>query len=101
METPQPIELTLAAQEIETPVLKYQLLPAETELKPGNAVPILLRLPWEQSSWMNKVYPELREWVSRPLSAFGMDGTVCSARELLQRNETGSTSPGRGLGVSD
>jgi hypothetical protein len=39
------------------------------ELKPGNAVPILLRLPWEQTAWMNKVYPTLQEWDSRPLSA--------------------------------
>ncbi len=69
VEKPQPIELTVGAQEIETPVLKYQLLPAEAELRPGNAAPILLRLPWEQSNWMNKVYPELREWVSRPLGA--------------------------------
>lgn len=68
-EEPGPIELILRARAIERPELKYQLLPAEMELKPGNAVPILLRLPWEQMRWMNKVYPTLHEWESRPLSA--------------------------------
>ena len=68
-EEPEPIELILRARAIERPELKYQLLPAEMELKPGNAVPILLRLPWEQTPWMNKVYPTLQEWELRPLSA--------------------------------
>jgi len=66
---PQPIELTIHARAIETPVLKYRLLPAESEIKPGNPVPILLRLPWEQIHWMNKVAPTLHEWNDKPLSA--------------------------------
>lgn len=66
---PKPIELIIHAREIETPLLKYRLLPAEMELKPGNAAPILLRLPWDQTPWMAKVYPTLKEWESRPLSA--------------------------------
>src|SRR5258708_18767065 len=69
VEEPQPIELTIHARAIETPVLKYRLLPSEMELKPGNAVPILLRLPWEQTPWMTKVYPTLTEWESLPLGA--------------------------------
>lgn len=68
-EEPKPIELIIDARAIETPVLKYRLLPAEMELKPGNAVPILLRLPWGVDYWMANVYPTLKEWDSRPLSA--------------------------------
>lgn len=68
-EDPQPLELKLHAQAIESPPLKYRLLPLEAELKPGNAVPILLRLPWEQTIWMNQVFPTLHEWNDRPLSA--------------------------------
>ena len=65
----KPIELTIEAQALETQVLKYQLVPMESELKPGNAAPILLRLPWDQSVWMTTIYPKLHEWVDRPLSA--------------------------------
>ncbi len=68
-EEPQPIELTIRACAIETPVLKYRLLPAEADMKPGDAAPILLRLPWEQAKWMNEVFPSLSEWESRPLDA--------------------------------
>lgn len=65
----KPIELTIHARAIEAPVLKYRLFPAEAEIKPGNAVPILLRLPWEQTHWMNEVFPKLQDWESRPLDA--------------------------------
>ena len=68
-EEPKPIEITIHPQAIETPPLKIRLFPAETELKEGDAVPILLRLPWEQMNWMNKVFPTLHEWEARPLDA--------------------------------
>jgi hypothetical protein len=68
-EEPKPIEIALHPQAIESPALKYRLFPAETELKDGNAVPILLRLPWEQMNWMNKVFPTLHEWEERPLDS--------------------------------
>ena len=68
-EEPKPIEVTIYPQAIETPALKYRLFPAETELKAGNAVPILLRLPWEQQQWMDKIFPTLHEWNERPLDA--------------------------------
>jgi hypothetical protein len=29
----------------------------------------LLRLPWEQTPWMTKVFPTLHEWEERPLDA--------------------------------
>jgi hypothetical protein len=68
-EEPKPIELEIEPRAIETPVLKYRLLPTEPELKPGDAVPILLRLPWEQMPWMTKVFPTVYEWDERPLTA--------------------------------
>lgn len=64
-----PIELTVEARAIEMPTLKYRLFPAESELKTGDAAPILLRLPWEQTIWMSKVFLTLHEWNSRPLTA--------------------------------
>lgn len=69
VDEPEPIELTIQPRAIEAPLLKYRLFPAEAELKPGNAVPILLRLPWERTLWMNEVFPTLKEWESRPLNA--------------------------------
>lgn len=65
---PTAIELTIEPRAVEAPVLKYQLLPTEPELKSGNAVPILLRLPWEQTEWMSKTFPTLHEWDDRPLN---------------------------------
>lgn len=66
---PQAIEVVVRSRAIEEPVLKYRLFPAETQRKPGNAVPILLRLTWEQTTWMNEVYPKLRESAERPLDS--------------------------------
>ena len=68
-EDSKPIEITIYERATESPALKYQLLPSEAELKAGNAAPILLRLPWEQTAWMNKVFPTLHEWESRSLDA--------------------------------
>ena len=66
---PEPTELTIHAKAIETPVLKYRLSPSEADIGPGNAVTILLRMPWEQTNWMNRVFPTLQEWNTRPLDA--------------------------------
>lgn len=64
----KPVELTIHARAIESPMLKYRLLPSEAELKPGNAAPILLRIPWENTAYFNKVFPTLEEWDSRPMT---------------------------------
>jgi len=66
-EEPKPVELSIQPMAVEVPVLKYRLLPLQSELKPGNAAPILLRLPMEQTQWMTKVYPSLHDWIDRPL----------------------------------
>lgn len=65
---PKQVVVEITPKAIETPVLKYRFVPREDELKPGNAVPILLRLPWEQQNWMQKVFPKLHEWDQVPLS---------------------------------
>jgi hypothetical protein len=56
---PAPIELVIEPRAIQTPALRYRLLPTEAEIKAGNAAPILLRLPWEQTPWMNTVFAKL------------------------------------------
>jgi len=76
-EEPQPIDLTIRGRAVEQPVLKYQLLPSDAQLKPGNAAPILLRLPWEQVPWMNKEFPKLQEWATRPLNAPEWKASPC------------------------
>jgi len=65
---PKPIVVEITPKAIESPVLKYRFLPREDELKAGNAVPILLRLPWEQQNWIQKVYPNLHKWDEVPLT---------------------------------
>lgn len=66
---PKPIDLTLYPRAIETPALKYRLYPTEAERKPGNAATILLRLPWEQTSYITgDAFRTIREWESRPLT---------------------------------
>ena len=66
---PKPIELTIGGRTIETPLLKYRLFPSDSERKPGNAVPILLRLPWDQTAYMTTVFPTFDDWELRPLNA--------------------------------
>ncbi|MEX0718324.1 MAG: DUF1559 domain-containing protein [Planctomycetaceae bacterium] len=64
-EKPKPVELLISPKAIETPLFKYRLLPTEPELKPGNAVPIILRLPWENWDFFGKENLEVREQLSR------------------------------------
>lgn len=64
----KPVEVEITPRAIEEPILKYRLLPREDERKPGNAVPILLRLPWEQTRYMNSVFPELSKWDELPVT---------------------------------
>jgi hypothetical protein len=73
-EEPKPVELFLDPRPIESPVFQYRLHPAEAERRDGNAVPILLRLPWEQTQWMNTVFAKLGtdeapDWEALPLDS--------------------------------
>jgi hypothetical protein len=47
--------------------MKYRLLPAEYELHEGNAAPILLRLPWEQTAYFRDVVPKFGDYLDLPL----------------------------------
>ena len=66
----EPITLSIHPRAIETPVLKYRLFPPEADLKSGNAVPILLRLPWEQVNYVSSdKFRDLDDWNSQPLDS--------------------------------
>src|SRR5262245_44828853 len=66
----EPIALTIHPRAIESPALKYRLFPPEAELKEGNAVPILLRLPWEQEKLVSSdQFRNVDDWNSRPLDS--------------------------------
>jgi hypothetical protein len=60
-------ELTVSARAIERPLMKYRLFPAEYELQKGNAAPLLLRLPWEQTPYFSKVVPTFSDYLDLPL----------------------------------
>jgi hypothetical protein len=60
--------LTVTARGEPEPALKYRLLPLTSELKEGNAVPIYLRLIFEQSDQARKSWTETPEkWNELPL----------------------------------
>jgi hypothetical protein len=62
-------ELSVSPRAIETPLMKYRLLPAEYELREGNAAPILLRLPWERIPYFREVVPTFTEYLDVPLNS--------------------------------
>jgi hypothetical protein len=62
-------ELTVSPRAIETPLMKYRLLPAEYELRDGNAAPILDRLPWERTQYFAEVVPKFGEYLDVPLNS--------------------------------
>lgn len=63
----RPATLELSAQEIESPLLKRRLYPVEPELVEGDAAPILLRLPWEQTRFFSEEIHKLERWLTLPL----------------------------------
>jgi hypothetical protein len=62
-------ELTVSPRAIERPLTKYRLMPAEYELREGNAAPILLRLPWEQTQYFANEVPKLSQYLDLPLNS--------------------------------
>ena len=54
-----------AAKEFES---HFHLLPTEEEQEPGNAIPVLLRMVYEQQTFMRDVYPRLHEYVEMDVS---------------------------------
>jgi len=59
--------LVVSARAVERPLQKYRLLPAEYELKDGNAAPILLRLPWDEAAYFSQVVPTFGDYLELPL----------------------------------
>ena len=74
-------ELTLSPQAAPRPALKYRLLPMVSERKPGNAVPIYLRLVHEQSDENRRRWVEMpTKWNKLPLDDLPLD----RARKFLE-----------------
>lgn len=61
-------DLTVTAAAAGIPVPKQRLLPAEQELRAGNAAPILLRLLWDQARSMNEMIPRFAELLEIPFN---------------------------------
>lgn len=72
--------LTVSPQKAPVPALRYRLLPLSTDLKPGNAVPIYLRLALSQSDQARKHWEEApQKWNALPVDQVPLD----EAREFL------------------
>lgn len=55
-------QLSLAAKAANADDLQFHWLPSEEEQENGNAVPVLLRMPFEQSAFMRDVFPKLDDF---------------------------------------
>ena len=47
--------------------MKYRLLPTEPQLHAGDAAPILLRMPWDETKYFATVVPTYGKWETKPL----------------------------------
>jgi hypothetical protein len=63
---PVVVKLNLHAARIDPAAPYPRLLPADPDLKPGNAAVVLLRMPWEQRLWMQEWLPKLAELAQLP-----------------------------------
>ncbi|MBL8892089.1 MAG: hypothetical protein JNL67_19090 [Planctomycetaceae bacterium] len=52
-------ELVIHPKKISENQLETRLIPRAANQEPGNAVPVLLRMTYEQNNWMNKELPKL------------------------------------------
>lgn len=55
------VTLTIHPARIEDSASHQRLLPADPDLKRGNAAVVLLRMPWEQQRWMQEWFPKIRD----------------------------------------
>jgi hypothetical protein len=73
-EPPKPKELALSPAAAPVPALKYRLLPSVTELNPGDAAPIYLRIHGYEDSGMQPYWNQILEngpkWLELPLDRF-------------------------------
>jgi hypothetical protein len=73
--------LSVSPQSAPVPALKYRLLPLNSELKEGNAVPIYLRLVHEQNDAARKYWTETpKPWNGMPVDKIPLD----EARKFLE-----------------
>ena len=63
---PVVVKLNLHATRIDPAAPYPRLLPADPDLKPGNAAVVLLRMPWEQRTWLQQWLPKLAELAQLP-----------------------------------
>jgi hypothetical protein len=74
--------LTVSPQNAPVPSLRYRLLPLDSDLREGNAVPIYLRLAHEQSDAAQKYLAETPQpWNQMPVDRIPLD----EARQFTQR----------------
>jgi hypothetical protein len=70
-ESARPKEMLLSPAPAPNPALKYRLLPRSSDLNPGDAAPIYLRLVHERSSEaLKELQEEPVEWLKLPLDQF-------------------------------
>ncbi|MEO1619083.1 MAG: hypothetical protein AAFV88_24745 [Planctomycetota bacterium] len=55
------IEMDAHPASVDLKTRPLRLLPTERELSDGNAVPVMLRMTYEQTAWMEKIYPSTWE----------------------------------------
>jgi hypothetical protein len=86
--------LTVSPRGAPVPALKYRLLPLNSELKEGNAVPIYLRLVHERNDAARKYLSETpRPWNSMPVDKIPLDEArkfLRDHRYLLRQLELGA-----------
>lgn len=61
-------KLQLVPQAADSNKPTFRLLPTEDEQEPGNAVPVLLRITYEQTTFMANDYPRLHEYAEMDVS---------------------------------
>jgi hypothetical protein len=67
---PEPIKLTLSPSPAPVPAMAHRLLPLESELNPGDAAPIYLRLIYEQRDRLNDLYKKTPALLESPPDKF-------------------------------
>ena len=75
--------LTLFPATVGSPVLQHRLLPAEYELRDGNAATVLLRLSWEQTQFLTNDVPLFYEHLDIPL--LEIDAIIAAGAGLRPR----------------
>ncbi|MDB5352761.1 MAG: hypothetical protein JWN86_4008 [Planctomycetota bacterium] len=76
------IELTLTPRSAPDPVLRYRLLPLESERTPGDAVPIYLRLSCEtKDEATQQINANSSKWLDSPIGEF----PVAEARKFVNQ----------------